>query len=416
MARTDTPAYRGRLTLFFDGILCMMNPYPKPWKVRVRRILKGWDGPVWQPALANIDMDASFVGQSDSAENYPDTDRTVKAMNPAHIIYECLTNHVWGRGLSRTAIDEPSFLASATTLKAEGFGLCLKWSRQDTIESFVQSVINTIGGSLYEDRETGKIRLTLIRNDYSFASLPVFDVGSGLLEISEATVTSPSNMLSEYVVTYRDPVTDTNRKVRVHNLAALQANGGVANSQGVEYKGIPTPELAGRVAQRDLRAAASRLRRFSLVFDRRAWNLYPGDVIRIRDVARRIPDMAVRIGRYEDGTFSDGRIRVTAVQDVFSLPAASFTGVQPPGWRPPNNAPCVGRHTAFELPYALAVQSLTPAEFQALSGDGAMFATLMEEGQTLNTGYEIWVKLGAADNSENPVNGDHYCPTFTYTA
>lgn len=414
MANTDTPAYRGRLTLFFDGILCMLSPYPKPWKVRVRRILKGWDGPVWQPALANIDLDGSFVGQSASADDYPQTDRVIKAMNPAHIIYECLTNRVWGRGLSSTAIDDASFLVVATALKAEGFGLCLKWSRQDNIESFVQSVINTVAGALYEDRETGKIKLRLIRSDYVFADLPVFDVNSGLLEISEATVMSPTNILSEYVVTYRDPITDSNRKVRVHNIAALQANGGVANSQGTEYKGIPTPELAARVAQRDLRAAASRLRRFSLTFDRRAWNLYPGDVIRIRDVARRIPDMAIRIGRYEDGTFADGRIRVSAVQDVFSLPAASFTGVQPPGWTPPNNTPCVGRHAVFEMPYALAVSSLTPAEFGALSGEGALFGAIMEEGQTLNTGYEVWLKQGAVHSSENTVNGDYCCPTFTY--
>lgn len=415
MTSTTSPAFRGRLTLFFDGILCMMNPYPKPWKVRVRRALKGWDGPVWQPSLAVIELDASYVGMSDSAEDYPATDRTVKAMNPAHIIYECLTNRVWGRGLARTMLDEASFLAAATTLHTEGFGLCLKWGRQDTIESFVQAIIDTIGATLFEDRETGVIKLKLIRNDYIFANLPVFDVDTGLLEITEATVASPANQLSEFVVTYRDPITDKDRKVRVHNIAALQANGGAANSQSREYKGIPIPELAARIAQRDLRSAASRLRRFALTLDRRGWNIYPGDVIRIRDVARRIPDTAVRVARYEDGTFSDGRIRLTAIQDVFSLPAGSFVGVQPPGWVPPNNTPCVGRHTVFEMPYALAMQSMTPANFNALTGEGAMFATLMEEGQTLNTAYVVARKSGAPHVSEAAVNGDYYCPTFPYT-
>ena len=81
--------------------------------MRVRRALKGWDGPVWQPSLAVIELDASYVGMSDSAEDYPATDRTVKAMNPAHIIYECLTNRVWGRGLARTMLDEASFLVAA---------------------------------------------------------------------------------------------------------------------------------------------------------------------------------------------------------------------------------------------------------------------------------------------------------------
>jgi hypothetical protein len=414
MASTNSPAFRGRFTIYFDGIVSMMNPYPKPWKFRVRRILKGWDGDVFRPDLAVINLDASFVGQSAEAEDYPQTERTIKAMNPAHIIYECLTNRPWGRGLSRATIDEASFAAAATTLKAEGFGLCLKWNRQDTIESFVQSVIDCIGASMFEDRETGLIKLKLIRSDYTFANLPVFDVNRGLLEINEATISSPANLVSEYVVTYRDPITDKPRKVRVHNIAALQANGGVANMQSKEYLGVPVPELAARIAQRDLRATASRLRRFSLTFDRRAWNLYPGDVIRVRDLSRNIPDMAIRIGRYEDGTYADGRIRVSAVQDVFSLPATSYVGVQAPGWVPPSTDACIGRHTGFEMPYAIAVRMLTPANFNALSGEGALFAALMEEGQSLNTTYDVAVKHGAADGSEEPLSGAYYCPTFTY--
>jgi hypothetical protein len=335
-------------------------------------------------------------------------------MNPAHIIYECLTNRVWGRGLARANIDEASFTAAATTLFNEGFGLCLKWNRQDTIESFVQAVIDTIGASMFEDRETGLIKLKLIRADYNFASLPVFDVNNGLLEIGEATIASPANLVSEYVVTYHDPITDKKRKVRVHNIAALQANGGTANMQNKEYPGIPVPELAGRVAQRDLRALASRLRRFSLTFNRKAWNLYPGDVIRVRDISRNIPDMALRIGRYEDGTFNDGRIRVQAVQDVFSLPATSYVGVQAPGWVPPSNNPCIGRHTVFEMPYGVAVRLMTPADFQALSGTGALFATMMEEGQSLNTGYAVWRKYGAPTTNEEPIDGSYYCPTLPF--
>jgi hypothetical protein len=242
----------------------------------------------------------------------------------------------------------------------------------------------------------------------------VFDARSGLLEISEATVPAPSNLLSEFIVTYRDPVTDKPRKVRAHNIAALQSNGGVANTQSREYIGIPTSELAQRVVQRDVRASSSRLRRFSLTLDRRAWSLYPADVIRIRDVARGIPDMAVRIGRFEDGTFDSSKIKITAVQDVFALPATSFTGSQPPGWTAPNNNPCIGRHAAFELPYALAMRVLTPAEFSALTGSGALFGVVCEEGKILNTTFGVALKSGAPATNENPPDGSYYCPTLPF--
>ena len=43
-------------TVFFDGFIAALNPYPKPWSWRVRRTTKGWDGPVLRPDLATIEL------------------------------------------------------------------------------------------------------------------------------------------------------------------------------------------------------------------------------------------------------------------------------------------------------------------------------------------------------------------------
>jgi hypothetical protein len=53
---TPMPGFRRRITVFFDGIVSMMNPYPKPWKFRVRRAVAGWDGDPWFPATAVISL------------------------------------------------------------------------------------------------------------------------------------------------------------------------------------------------------------------------------------------------------------------------------------------------------------------------------------------------------------------------
>lgn len=50
------PGFRRRMTVFFDGIISMMNPYPKPWKFRVRRGIQGWDGDPWYPEKAIISL------------------------------------------------------------------------------------------------------------------------------------------------------------------------------------------------------------------------------------------------------------------------------------------------------------------------------------------------------------------------
>ena len=69
-------------------------------------------------------------------------------MNPAHIIYECLTDRTWGRGYSSAEIDDASFRAAADTLYAENFGLSILWDQQQDIEAFIDA-----------KREPGRLRM-----------------------------------------------------------------------------------------------------------------------------------------------------------------------------------------------------------------------------------------------------------------
>lgn len=69
--KTPAPGFRRRMTVFFDGIISMMNPYPKPWKFRIRRALQGWDGDPWYPETAIISLvrpvsDAETTGSTET--------------------------------------------------------------------------------------------------------------------------------------------------------------------------------------------------------------------------------------------------------------------------------------------------------------------------------------------------------------
>ncbi|PIA65830.1 hypothetical protein CDR19_25810, partial [Ectopseudomonas toyotomiensis] len=316
------PAFRGVCTLFYDGLVTSMNPYPKAWKMRVRRALKGWDGAVWYPERCVIEMASGAI----------------KAMNPAHIIYECLTNRDWGGAMDRSRLNDASFRAAADVLHAEGFGLCLRWVRQDSLSTFVSHVLDHIGGNLFVSRQTGEFELTLVRDDYDPESLPLFDEDSGLLSITEDDNSATAGAANEVIIKWRNPIDNSNRQKRERSLAAIQA-AGQQLSVTIEYPGIPTAELAGRVAVRDLRARSIGLKRFKVQLDRRGRNIKPGAPFRIRSLSRGIEVMVVRAGRFEDGTLADGKITITAVQDVFGLPATSMTPPQPGGWVPPDTAP-----------------------------------------------------------------------------
>lgn len=335
----------------------------------------------------------------------------IKAMNPVHILYECLTNREWGRGLPRTRLLASAWEYAAQKCFIEQFGLCMRWVRQDEIKSFIQSVLDHVGGVLYDDRLTGKIAIKLIRDDYDKSKLQFFDKDSGLLEITDASLPVLGYVINEMRIVFRDPVTDEDRTVRAVNLAALQAAGVSINSMTREYRGIPTAELASRIAKRDLRAASPAIRRFSIVLDRRGYYVTPGDVIRVQDLSRGIPDMVLRVGTIDYGRLGDGKIKIEALQDVFGFPQRGFTVIGPPTYVPPPSTACVGLVKAFEMPYRSVYRSKTPAEMAYVDSTSAFMATVVQEGKPTNASFAIAVKSGAPALDENPPDSSYNCGT-----
>ena len=373
---------RGVTTLFFDGLLCSINPYPKKWKFRVRRTTSGWDGPVWQPSLATIWM----------------RNGSIKAMNPVHILYECLTNRDWGRGYPRSWLNDTRLTEMAQVLYNENFGLCLRWSRSGELGEFVQMVIDHVGGSLYVDRTVGLISMDLLRADYDVAALPLFTYSSGLLSVENADTAAQEDVINEVIVGWNDPIQDKDRQSRVHNLASLQSMGGGKNSTKKDYNGIPVPELAARVAQRDLKASASSLKRFKVVLDRRAWRIKPGDVFRISAPDKDIYNVIVRAGKTNSGTNTDGKITVEAVIDVFGLPASSFLSEAPIEWAPPSRAPQpADRRMLREATYHDLVRSLGPGDLATVTPDGAAIATLVGKPTDLSQAYNLLTRAEGED-------------------
>lgn len=520
------PGFRGMMTAFYNGLVSVNNPYPKAWKFRLNRTLKGWEGGTpWHASKCRITLngltdtsDYSFVlsatsgmrmnsfwsvsrsrnykisGYSSADQlqiyyqagaahkawsgdggvtwtnmftvktdtgatttywpgTYPSADAAEAAaisagpisltgsttytfiipgedpelkvgglsldvrrelmvthsMNPAHIIYECLTNRAWGRGLSPDRLDLPSFVAAADQLYIENFGLCLKWTRKDSIENFIQGVINHIGGTIYVSRTTRLYTLKLIRADYVFEDLPVFDTESGILNISDATVASIGSSVNAVEVKYHDWITDEDRTVAVKNSAAIVAAGGMVNQVSRDFTGIPVPQLALQVAQRELRAVSTSLRKFTVVMDRRGEDFQSGDVFAIQDPKRGIPKMAVRVGRVDDGTLTDGKITLTVVQDVFSFPSTTMSADVPSTWTPPNTKPCIDQQRVIEAPYFLMARNMTKAELDYVNPDGGYIATLNSRGQPLNQSYMIAVRADAPTPDDAPMDDSYVC-------
>lgn len=388
------PAFRGFAGGFFSGLVTSNNPYPKPWQLLSYRRLKGWDGPVWYPETCAIDLAG---GQ-------------VRAMNPAHILYETYTNRDWGRGLDRSMMDDAAFRAAALKLYNEGFGLCLEWKRSTPLSEFRDQITDHIGAYVGPDRTTGLITLTLIRDDYNVEDLPLFDEDSGLLSIEEDETSSAMIAPSQLFVEYVDAITGETRRARAVNSPIAQAQGG-PSGEVVSYPGLPTAELAGRVAGRDMRIKGSNLRRFKVRLDRRGWKLGPGKAFRVRSLKRGIDTIVLRAGRIEDGTLAAGAITVTALQDVFGLPSASFVAVPPSGYVPPDRTPqAISLRRLMEVPYRELVGLIDPANLALVDVTAAWLTTLAAQPSGLSLSYNLTTRPGASGSFIDRGVAD-WCPT-----
>lgn len=367
------PDFRGVCTVTFDGMITANNPYPKPWDFLVARWNTGWDrDTVWYPEKAHILVDGD-----------------IDAMNPAHIIYECLTNRDWGRGIDPSEIDNDYFVAAANTLCAEVFGLCMVWTRQGDINEFIDTVLSHIGAVRFTNNESGKLAIRLIRGGYDASTLPLFTYNSGLLSIEEDETGGGDSAFSEVIVNYVDARTGKDASERAQSLAIMQALGDIASTTAA-YPGIPTAGLAARVARRDLEQQGAFLKRFNLVLDRRAWRLNPGSLIRVTAADRGMNEVVLRVGTVRDSEFKDGRINVVATEDVFGLPASGYTTPEISGWTPPDtSAASITVSYIDEVSYRDLVRALPPAELSALSDTACFINIFAAQPTPLAVSYEI---------------------------
>ncbi|PKM31723.1 MAG: hypothetical protein CVV07_01010 [Gammaproteobacteria bacterium HGW-Gammaproteobacteria-11] len=393
------PAFRGITTAFYSGLVTSMNPYPKPWEILRRGGNRLWDAEgAWYP-------EKQFIWLADGE---------IKAMNPVHILYLIRTGSRF-RGWPREWMDDAAWRAAADTCFDEQLGLCLEWTRSDSFQTFSSAVTNHISAEIFDDRRTGLIKIRLMRDDYDPEALPLFDENSGLLEVVEDDNTSNDESPSELFVKYTDAIDGKKKTVRAVNSAVAARDRGRA-SETIEYPGAPTAQIASRLAARDMRIRTSGLKRFKIVLDRRARDLEPGQPFRIRSLRRGIDIVVLRAGKIKDGTLLDGRIEITAVQDVFGLPATSYVSVPPAGWAPPDRTPApVAVRQVFELPYRDISAITDPANLALIDVTAAYFGAVGTSPTTMAIGYRLATRVGASGEFVDR-GGAGWCPSAQLSA
>lgn len=388
------PGFRGIVTTVFSGLISCYNAYPKKHSYRVRRSKKGWsDNVVWYPEKARILLRNDHLKITGLTSEQEENVRQIHAMNPAHILVECATNKSWGGKKSLSDLDLDSYKKAADTLYEEGFGLCIRYNRQTSIKEFIQQIIDHIGAAQYDNVQTGKQAIKLIRKDYHVEDLPLFTYDNGILSVLDDDSAAMDKQANQVIVKYRDPVTNRDDQAIANNIAAVQMHGVI--SKTLEYKGVPTFDLAARLAQRDLEMMASGLTRLKITFDMRGSELRPGDVIRVNLPERNMIDVVFRIGELRTG--NEGEIIATCLQDVFGLAEANYSTQKGESLyiAPDYTAQPIKNARLFEVPYHVLPLVLSDAELAFVKPTDCFVWSLGEQPTALSVGYDMLVDVGA---------------------
>ena len=366
------PAFRGVVSLVMRQMyLASLNPYIKPWAMLVRRT-----SCEWYPTRCAIGLDR----------------------NPAHIIYECLTNTEWGLGYSAQTIDDASFRAVADQLYAESFGLSTTWSSQDPMEDFIGDINRHIDAVLYTHPRTGLWMLRLLRGDYDQATVPVFGP-SEITEVRSFARLGYAERVNQLVVKYRE-VTDVGpveRSITVRNPAARAAQGQTV-AETVEYPAITRSDVASKVATRDLRQRSAVLAKATIVGKRHLTDLLPGDVFKLHWPEYGLDAIYMRAVSIDYGTPTDRKVTIEAVEDVYALSAAVISTATPMAWVPPVGVPQPATlRSITEIPYYVLVKAIVgdiPAIQDAYDPKAGVVALLAAKPSQDAMSYDLVAQVG----------------------
>lgn len=331
-------------------------------------------------------------------------------MNGAHIIRECLTDPDWGMGYLDSDIDEPSFLAAASTLKNESLGISLLWDKQILVDAFIQEIIKHIDAALYVSRTTGKFVLKLIRADYDEDALLTLDE-SNIARIEDPSRPSFGELTNSVTVNYWDGETGKDASLTVTDTAMALVQGSTINTP-VQYPGFTTARNASIAGQRDLRALSSPLLNCTIYVDSAAEDLNVGDVFKLNWSKWGIYQLVMRITSFALGNGRTNQIKLTCVQDIFDTNTETVVANPPADWEDPSKPPAPAVDSlGIEAPYLELVQNLGQANVDdALTNkpdSGYVLGAAPRPSGAINA--RMWIDNGDG-TGYNSISTMEFCP------
>lgn len=331
-------------------------------------------------------------------------------MNPADMLWLCITNPQWGLGQPEFMLDKDAFLAAWSVLNQEDMYMSIVFDDEGQIQNIINLICEHIDASCFVDKRTNKWTIKLIRNDYKAESLVILDE-SNVRSISDYEIRTAAEQVNQVTVTYWNKETGKNATTSALDPARIAQNGLV--NKPVGYDGFTNEKTAYRAAERDLHALSSPLKIVTLneVHPDFGRKLSVGDAFTWNWGVHGVDGAIMRVKSIDYGDAHDLSVKIEAIEDVFSTPMNSVAPYVPPYENPANQAP-IDNPTVrvIELPYYDAVQISSESEVNAeLAEDPTLSKVAVIAARPQRNSINAELLTGQSSYSSKATLD--YCPT-----
>jgi hypothetical protein len=387
------------------------NPWVAGDRIQFNTAPPATSGAPAYPRLCHMVLRQMYLGTSNYIKNLsPIIKRTFAAdvlglgagadingdANPANILYECLTNTIWGRGKPPALINVASFTAAGARLVTDGMGMSVHLDTPAQLDTFMSDILSHIDGAIYTDPQTGLWTLKLARFDYDPTTLPVFDQ-TVIIGTPEFNRPSWEELSNQIYLTYLDRASGYIERNVMANESAGYATTGIIQEAALKMTGFSNATIAQFVAMRELKQHSYPLAQIRLKANRTAWTMRIGSVFKYTFPAHGVSNLVVRVTSINYGALEKGEIEIQAVEDIYNLGFAAYAPPNPSSWVNPSTAP--------QPPLAeLAIE----APYQIVGDVRQVLVTAVRLDQT-STGMEVWSDSGAGYQKLTQFDG--FCPS-----
>jgi len=240
--------------------------------------------------------------------------------NPAAILYEILTNKVWGRGASSDLIDEESFVMASSFFAENNIGMSFTIDQQTTIDQ-VRDIIKSHTGLIsWWNGEKFKCRNL---HDTSGNYLPLVTLNASKISDLEFSRPTWESTINEVRGEFINRDTWKSEIVITQDLASFQELGEII-SKRITFTGFSNRDTCERQVQRVLRESTYPFGTYKFKMNQFNRVIEPGDVIRViwDDFSDSRVTGYIRIVDIDDSEQSSEGVTFTALEE-FYLPATT---------------------------------------------------------------------------------------------